>query len=95
MYFKVHRDCASAERQLGHALAAIRHCQAALKRDPACEMAHSELMRVFASQGRGEALTRQYRLYRLAASEAGGQAVDSAVRELYQTLRAGLRAGKP
>jgi DNA-binding SARP family transcriptional activator len=95
MHLKVHRDCATAQRLLGHSLQAIEHCQAALRRDPACEMAHSELLRVFASQGRGEAMTRQYRLYRLAAVEAGGPASDGTVRELYQSLRGVLRAGKP
>ena len=94
MYFKVHRDCAAAQRQLGRPLEAIRHCQAALQRDPACEMAHGELMRVLAAQGRTEALDRQYKLYRLAAAD-GADALDGLYRSLRQDLSARAGSGNP
>jgi DNA-binding SARP family transcriptional activator len=94
MYFKVHRDCAAAQRQLGRPLEAIRHCQAALQRDPACEMAHGELMRVLAAQGRTEALDRQYKLYRLAAAD-GADALDGLYRSLRKGLLSQAGAGNP
>jgi DNA-binding SARP family transcriptional activator len=97
MYFKVHRDCASIHRAQGSYLQAIQHCQQALQRDPACELAHSELMRVYARQGRRDALERQYRLYRRAAAAAadGTAALADPVHPLYVQLMQELRAGIP
>jgi DNA-binding SARP family transcriptional activator len=71
MVFKIHRDCATIHRLQGQHLQAISHCQQALQRDPACDLAHAELMRVYAAQGRADALARQYRLYRLAVTASG------------------------
>lgn len=95
MFFKVHRDCASIHREQGNYLEAIRHCQHALERDPACELAHSELMRVYAHQARKDALERQYRLYRLAAASAGTAAQAEQVHALYVQLMRSMRTGKP
>lgn len=95
MYFKVHRDCAAIHREQGHYLQAIQHGQKALERDSACELAHGELMRTYARQGRRDALERQYRQYKLALAEAEAPPQDSAVHTLYVQLMRELRAGKP
>lgn len=94
MYFKVHRDCASIHRQLGNFLQAIPHCQKALERDPACEMAHGELMRIFAAQGRRDAIERQYRLYRMAAAQSPSPANADAMTALYVELMRDTVPGK-
>jgi two-component SAPR family response regulator len=86
MYFKVHRDCASVHRIQGNYLLAIQHCQKALERDSACEIAHSELMRIYAAQGRKEALERQFRLYKLALPTTGQTQSDTTVHSLYVQL---------
>lgn len=94
MYFKVHRDCASIHRQLGNYLQAIPHCQSALERDPACEMAHGELMRIFAAQGRREAIERQYRVYRMAAAKSPAPSNGDAMTALYVELMRDTPSGK-
>jgi len=91
MLFAAHRDAACAHRQLGQWVQAQQHGQAALQRDPACAMAHSELMRVMAAQGRSRDLSQQYRQYRQALADVGRHSVDSSVRELYQNLKSRLR----
>ncbi len=93
MYFKVHRDCAQIQREMGRCLEAIQHCQIALQRDQACQLAHCELMRIYARQGRREALERQYRLFKLAAAQAGFTESNDAVHALYVQLMRGLSAG--
>lgn len=95
MLFALHRDAASAYRQLGQWVQAHQHGEAALQRDPACAMAHGELMRVLAAQGRAQDLTRQYRQYRQALADAGRGSVDASVRDLYQALKSSLRASTP
>lgn len=95
MYFKVHRDCAVVHRLQGNYLLAIQHCQKALERDSACEIAHSELLRVYAAQGRREALERQFRLYKLALPTAGQIQSNIAVQSLYVELMRQLNSGKP
>jgi len=95
MSFKVHRDCASIYRQQGNHLAAIQHCQKVLSRDPACAMAHVELMRVYAAQGRHEALERQFRQYKLALAETDQLHPDAHVQDLYAELRAQRPRGRP
>jgi DNA-binding SARP family transcriptional activator len=92
MYFKVHRDCAQIHREMGRYLEAIQHCQLALQRDPACQLAHCELMRIYAQQGRRETLERQYRLFRLANSGTGVSENNDAVHALYAKLMRDLSA---
>lgn len=95
MSFKVHRDCASIYRQQGNHLSAIQHCQKVLSRDPACAMAHVELMRVYASQGRHEALDRQFRQYKLALAATDQLHPDANVQDLYVELRGRRPKGRP
>jgi len=95
MSFKVHRDCASIYRQQGNHLSAIQHCQKVLSRDPACAMVHMELMRVYATQGRHEALERQFRQYKLALAAADQLHPDANVQDLYVELRAQRLRGRP
>ena len=95
MYFKIHRDCASLHRLQGNYLQAIQHCQKALERDPACEIAHGELMRIFATQLRHDALDRQFRLYSIAVESCGSGRVSAATQGLYQRLRTDVSTGKP
>lgn len=90
MYFKVHRDCAQIHREMGRYLEAIQHCHLALQRDPTCQLAHCELMKIYAQQGRQETLERQYRLFKLAATEAGTNEANDAVHTLYVKLMRGL-----
>jgi DNA-binding SARP family transcriptional activator len=95
MSFKVHRDCASIYRQQGNFLAAIKHCHRALSADPAAEIAHMELMRIYAAQGRGDALERQFRQYKLALAATDQAPSDNQAQSLYFDLRAKLRQGRP
>lgn len=95
MYFKVHRDCAAIHREQGHDLQSIQHGQKALDRDGTCELAHAELMRTYAHQGRRDALERQYRQYKLALAAAESTPQDDTVHALYVQLMRGLRTGKP
>lgn len=95
MYFKVHRDCAAIHREQGNHLQSIQHGQKALERDSACELAHGELMRTYARQGRRDALERQYRQYKLALAAAEAPPQDGSVHTLYVQLMRELRAGKP
>lgn len=95
MSFKVHRDCASIYRQQGNFLAAIKHCHKALSSDPASEIAHMELMRIYATQGRGDALERQFRQYKLALAATDQAQPDTQAQALYFELRTQMRQGRP
>lgn len=95
MSFKVHRDCASIYRQQGNFLAAIKHCHRALAGDPAAEIAHMELMRIYAAQGRGDALERQFRQYKLARAATDQSPPDAQAQGLYFELRTQMRQGRP
>jgi DNA-binding SARP family transcriptional activator len=95
MSFKVHRDCASIYRQQGNFVAAIKHCQKALSSDPTSEIAHKELMRIYAAQGRDDALERQFRQYRMALAAMDQARFDPQVQYLFNELRTKMRQGRP
>lgn len=72
MALKVRRDMAVILRRRGKLQDALKQCRRALEMDPACEIAHEEAMRIYHTQGRTEAIGRQYRQY-LDALRADGE----------------------
>lgn len=92
MFFKVQRNAASIYRQRQDYSAALAHCQKALNIDPVCEIAHEEAMRVFAAQGRPEAIDRQYKLYLGSLTHFDDRPKSAAVKATYEALKAGKQA---
>ncbi len=86
MFFKVQRDAARIYHERKDYSAALAHCQKALSIDPLCEIAHAEAMQVFASQGRREAIDRQYKLYLDSLSHFDDRPKSASLRETYQKL---------
>lgn len=88
---KVHGDCARIQRELGNALQAAAHCRELLRHDPCSTLAHGELMRLHAAQGRREALDRQFQVYRQALGAAGhAEHASIPLMDLYVELMRGL-----
>jgi two-component SAPR family response regulator len=88
LWLKVHGDCARIHRELGNALQAAVHCRALLKHDATSAAAHAELMRLHATQGRRDALDRQFAHYRAALLQAGHGSDDPVpLMDLYVALR--------
>lgn len=92
MFFKVQQNAASIYRQRQDYSAALAHCQKALAIDPLCEIAHEEAMRVFAAQGRTEAIDRQFKLYIDSLSHFDDRPKSAALKATYQALKAGKPA---
>ena len=88
MYFNVQRDAARIHRERQDFSAALGHCQKALAIDPLCEPAHEEAMRVFAAQGRREAVDRQFALYVGALGRSADRPRSAALRRTYEGLSA-------
>ena len=89
MALKVHRDMAVMLRKRGNLRGALTQCQRALDIDPACEIAHEEMMRIFHAQGRREAITRQYRQYTDALGAMGGDTKHPPLQRIFQGLLSG------
>ncbi len=89
MFFKVQQNAASIYRQRQDYSAALAHCQKALAIDPLCEMAHEEAMRVFAAQGRMEAIDRQFNLYVNSLTHFDDRPKSAGLRATYQALKTG------
>ncbi len=92
MFFKVQQNAASIYRQRQDYSAALVHCQKALEIDPLCEIAHEEAMRVFAAQGRAEAIDRQFNLYVNSVSHFDDRPKSAGLKATYQALKAGKLA---
>lgn len=92
MFFKVQRNAASIYRQRQDYSAALAHCQKALAIDPLCEIAHEEAMRIFAAQGRQEAIDRQFKLYIDSLSHFDDRPKSAGLKATYQALKAGKPA---
>lgn len=92
MFFKVQQNAAGIYRQRQDFSAALAHCQKALAIDPLCEIAHEEAMRVFAAQGRMDAIDRQFKLYVDALSHFDDRPKSAALKATYQALKAGKPA---
>ncbi len=86
MYLKVQRDAARIYRGRAEYSAALSHCQKALKVDPLAEFAHEEAMRVFAAQGRREAIERQYALYSESLSRFDDRPRSADLAKLFKSL---------
>ncbi|WP_238364136.1 AfsR/SARP family transcriptional regulator [Mesobacterium pallidum] len=86
---KLHRDMSRLLRKADRTRAALEHCQKALGLDPASDVAHAETLRVFAAQGRRDALTRQYKQYRAAAASLGDLSGRGEMDALYHELMGG------
>lgn len=92
MFFKVQRNAASIYRQRQDFSAALAHCQKALAIDPLCEIAHEEAMRIFAAQGRTEAIDRQYKLYVDSLAHFDDRPQSAALKAVYKALKSGKPA---
>ncbi len=86
MYLKVQRDAARIYLERGEHTAALSHCQKALTIDPLAEFAHGEAMKVFAAQGRREAIERQYALYLDSLSRFDDRPRSAELQNLYRAL---------
>jgi two-component SAPR family response regulator len=87
MFFKVQRDAASIHRRRHDFSSALVHCQKALAIDPLCEIAHEEAMRVFAAQGRPDAVDRQYKLYLGALTHFDDRPSSAALKAAYEKIK--------
>jgi DNA-binding SARP family transcriptional activator len=76
MALHLQSDLTKALVRLGRTREALEHCLKALAIDPADDGANAEAMRIFAVQGRREAVQRQYRQYKQAVAAVG--AIESA-----------------
>jgi len=94
MYFNVQRDAARIHRERQDFSAALGHCQKALAIDPLCEPAHEEAMRVFAAQGRREAVDRQFALYVGALGRSADRPRSVALRRTYEGLSSSAEFSK-
>jgi two-component SAPR family response regulator len=92
MFFKVQQAAASIYRQRQDFSAALAHCQKALSIDPLCESAHEEAMRIFAAQGRMEALDRQFKLYIDSLSHFDDRPKSASLKATYNALKSGAAA---
>ena len=92
MFFKVQQNAAGIYRQRQDYSAALAHCQKALAIDPLCEIAHEEAMRVFAAQGRTEAIDRQFKLYVSSVSHFDDRPKSAGLKATYEALKAGKPA---
>lgn len=87
MFLKVQRDAARIYRQRAELSAALNHCHKALAIDPLCEIAHEEAMRVFAAQGRFDAIERQYAVYLRSLAHFDDRPRSESLLLTYRTLR--------
>lgn len=71
MAVKLLYDFAKVCSKSGRVREALEHCQKALSINPCTEGAHAEAMKIFATQGRMDAMHRQYRQYRAALEAIG------------------------
>lgn len=92
MFFKVQQNAASIYRQRQDYSAALAHCQKALAIDPLCEIAHEEAMRIFAAQGRLEAIDRQFKLYVDSLSHFDDRPKSAELKATYKMLKTGKAA---
>jgi DNA-binding SARP family transcriptional activator len=85
MALKLQNDLANVLMRLGRTREALEHCQKALAIDPASEVANEVAIRIFAVQGREDAVHRQYKQYQQAL-KAMGEAESAELRAIFRSL---------
>jgi DNA-binding SARP family transcriptional activator len=85
MALKLQNDFTSLLLKMGRTREALDHCLKALAIDPASEGANEAAMKIFALQGRDEAIHRQYKQYQQAV-KALGETESSELRTRYRAL---------
>jgi DNA-binding SARP family transcriptional activator len=85
MALKLQNDYTSVLMRAGRTREALDHCQKALIIDPTSEGANDVAMKIFAVQGREEAIHRQYKQYQQAV-KAVGEVESADLRAHYRSL---------
>lgn len=85
MALKLQNDLTSLLLRMGHTREALEHCQKALAIDLASESANETAMQIFATQGRDDAIHRQYKQYQQAV-KAMGESESAELRSHYRSL---------